>query len=57
MNLDFNNYLFDNVDEKDILEEVIYTISLSVNDNYDVDEVVFNVDNEEVYKTKAGQIP
>lgn len=57
MNLDFNSYLFDNVDEKDILEEVIYTISLSVNDNYDVDEVVFNVDNEEVYKTKAGQVP
>ena len=57
MNLDFNTYLFDNVDEKDILEEVIYTISLSVNDNYDVDEVVFNVDNKEVYKTKAGQVP
>ena len=37
--------------EKNILEEVIYTISLSVDANYDVKEVVFQVDNQEIYKS------
>lgn len=46
----FNQYLFDNIDEKSILEEVIYTIGLSVQDNYDVREVSFSVDDEEIYK-------
>jgi len=50
MNLEFNNYLFDDINTKDILEEVVYTISLSVSDNYDIDQLVFNVDNRQVYK-------
>ena len=41
----------DSIEEKNILEEVIYTISLSVCDNYEVKGVVFNVENEEIYKT------
>ena len=36
LDLVFNSYIFSDVDEKEILEEVIYTISLSVKDNYDV---------------------
>ena len=36
---------------KDILEEVIYTISLSVGANYDVEKVIFNVENEEICKS------
>jgi len=36
---------------KDILEEVIYTICLSIKDNYDTKEVIINVDNEEISKT------
>lgn len=51
MNLEFNSYIFDNYDEKNILEEVIYTISLSISDNYDVKEVVFTVNEEEIYKS------
>lgn len=51
LNLVFNQYIFDNVDEKSILEEVIYTICLSVKDNYDVNAVSFSVDSEEVYKS------
>ena len=47
----FNSYIFNDYDKKDILEEVIDTISLSVNDNYDVDEVVFYVDKEEICKS------
>lgn len=51
INLNFNEYIFNDSDEKKILEEVIYTISMSIYDNYDVEEIVFNVLNEEIYKT------
>lgn len=51
LNLEFNSYLFQDAEEKNILEEVIYTIALSVKDNYDVEEVTFQVENEEIQKT------
>ncbi len=51
MNLEFNSYIFDDVTTKEILEEVIYTICLSVKENYDIDEVVLTVNNKEIYKT------
>lgn len=51
MLLNFNEYIFNDIDEKNILEEVIYTISLSVCDNYDVNGVVINVADEEIYKS------
>lgn len=51
LNLEFNSYIFNDVDDKNILEEVIYTICLSVGDNYNVKEVSFVVDNEEIYKS------
>lgn len=50
MILEFNNAIFNDFTEKQILEEVIYTIFLSVEDNYDVEEVMFLVENEEIYK-------
>ena len=56
MNLSFNNYIYNDINEKTILEEVIYTIGLSLRDNYDVDEVTFLVDNEEIYKTVLKSI-
>ncbi len=49
--LTFNSYIFNDLNERNILEEVIYTISLSVGDNYDVREVVFNVEDQEIYKS------
>lgn len=51
LDLTFNQYIFQNLEEQKILEEVIYTICLSVKDNYDVKEVVFHVNEEEVYKS------
>lgn len=51
LNIEFNSYIFDNIEKKNILEEVIYTIALSVADNYDVEEIVFQVENEEIYKS------
>jgi len=50
MKLDFNPYILSSLDEKKILEEVIYTISLSLGDNYDIAEVVFNVEELEITK-------
>ena len=51
LDLNFNSYIFNNYDEKSILEEVIYTIGLSVRDNYDVKEVNIYVENEEIIKS------
>ena len=47
----FNQYIFNDLGTKNILEEVIYTISLSVEANYNVKEVSFEVNNEEIYKS------
>ena len=39
-----------------ILEEVIYTISMSISANYDVENVIFNVENEEIHKSVLKSI-
>ncbi len=51
MNLVFNDYILDNIEEKKMMEEVIYTICLSIRDNYDVDIVSFMVNDEEIVKS------
>ena len=56
LNLNFNEYIYSNLDTKEILEEVIYTICLSIEDNYDVNQIVFNVNNEEIYKSVLKSI-
>ena len=50
LTINFNDAIYNDINEKEILEEVIYSISMSINDNYDVKEVIFNVNNEEIYK-------
>ena len=54
--LNFNEGILSDATSNNILEEVIYTISLSMNDNYDVDEIVFKVENEEIYKSLIKNI-
>lgn len=44
--LNFNNYLFDNNDE--VLEEVLYCLSYSVFDNYDVSTVMLEVNGKNI---------
>ena len=46
ISLSFNNALLANLEEKQIKEEVKYSIALSLRDTYNVKEVSFNVDNE-----------
>ncbi len=54
MILNFNTSIF--MDDKEILEEVVYSIAYSVFDNYDINEVVFKVDNEEILKKNLKDI-
>lgn len=57
LKLNFNELLLSDLDENNILEEVIYTISLSVNNIYDDLEVVsFYVENNEVYSININEI-
>lgn len=56
LHLNFNNYLFDDVSSKNVLEEVIYSICLSVRDNYDVNTVIFSVEGEEIVKSVIKNI-
>lgn len=44
--LSFNEYLLDNLANDVVLEEVKYTIFLSLRDTYNIDKVEFNVENE-----------
>lgn len=46
MRLNFNNSIF--VSDGNILEEVVYTIGYSVFDSYDINKIVFNVDNQKI---------
>ena len=54
MILNFNTSIFMN--DKEILEEVVYSISYSVFDNYDVEAVVFQVNGEEILKKTIKDI-
>lgn len=46
LNLVFNEYIYDNIEEKTLLEEVKYIISESIFENYDVKKVVLDTKNE-----------
>lgn len=54
--LNFNKFIFSDIDERNILEEVIYSISLSVGDNYNLKEVVFEYNDKEIYKSVIKSI-
>ena len=46
--LNFNNLILSDITSNVILEEVMYTIGLSLCDELDVEEVIFEVNNEEI---------
>lgn len=48
LELTFNSYIFSDVTDKEVLEEVIYTICLSIKDNYNVEEVIIKNEEEPV---------
>lgn len=52
--LNFNNYLFDNDDE--VLEEVLYCLSYSVFDNYDVDMVMVEINGKNISQIERNAI-
>lgn len=54
--LNFNDSILSNSYSNKILEEVIYTVSLSFYDNYDAKEVSFLVNNEEIYKNSLKSL-
>lgn len=56
MQVNFDENIFTNLEEYHILEEVLYTISLSIYDNYHVKEVIFMVNNEKITKTVAKSL-
>lgn len=57
LKLNFNNLLLNDLNENNILEEVIYTIGLSVNDMYnDLKTVSFYIDDNEMYNLNINDI-
>ena len=55
--LNFNDALLDNKSDNKILEEVIYTISLSLMDNYDnIKDISFMVNGKEICKNSLKSI-
>ena len=53
--LNLNNKIYDG-NSNSILKEVINTITLSIDDNYDIDEILFKVDNKEIYKSNRKML-
>lgn len=57
LKLNFNELLLNDLDEKNILEEVMYTICLSINNIYDsLETVSFYVSDAEVYNIDISEI-
>lgn len=56
ISLNFNDSILNDTTNNKILEEVIYTISLSVMDNFNVEEVSFFVNDEEIYKNSLKSL-
>ncbi len=56
LKLNFNDMILSDITSNNILEEVIYTISLSMNDMLDVTEIIFYVDDEEIYTSNIENI-
>ena len=52
--LSFNNAIFDDFKEQNILEEVKYSIALSIKDTLNVEEVIFKVDDKIVETFKEN---
>jgi len=50
LSLNFNDSIFIDQDNSQILEEVIYTIGLSFQDSYGVSDVSLLVENKEIYE-------
>lgn len=46
--LNFDQKIFNDIDNKTILEEVVNTINLSIKANYGIETVVYNVDSEPI---------
>ena len=46
--LNFNENIFDTINSNNILEEVTYSINLSIKENYDVEEVLYYVNDKVV---------
>ena len=44
--LTFNKYIFDDIDEKVVLDEVKNAVDLSIKDNYDVEQTIFEYNNK-----------
>ena len=49
ISLNMSKKLFNDLYESNLIESVIYTINLSVKDNYTQKEVIYNIDNQ-LYK-------
>lgn len=55
MSLNFNNALFDDNDK--IVEEVKYTLAYSIFDNYDVEQVLLQVDGKNIETVSKKDLP
>lgn len=56
MTINFNDNVLNDFDNNSIIEEVLYTISLSVKDNYNIETIFFNVNDKEIAKTSIKSL-
>lgn len=51
MVLDFNNYIYSDSTDNEVSDEVIKQVCLSIKENYDINSIIFTVNNKEIYKS------
>lgn len=51
MVLDFNNYIYSDSTDNEVSDEVIKQVCLSIKDNYNINSIIFTVNNKEIYKS------
>ena len=54
--LNFNDMIFSDITNNDILEEVVYTICLSINDSIDIDSVVVMANDKEMLRKNISDL-
>lgn len=56
MTIVFNDYIFNDINYEKVLEEVVYSISLSVMDTYNLESVVFMSEEKEITKMTINDL-
>ena len=54
--VDFNDYILTDIDTMEVSKEVVDTLTMSIYDNYNIDEIIYQVNGQDFLKIKEKSI-